>query len=132
MYAPACSLCAPLCISLGEQVSFQVAAKTKARAGLLKDYVSDSFPKEEVERVLDSIADANNYIAFNVAPVERYEVKREMRRERGSTLCCGETGGKWRSERKRERGGGIESLQCVCRQRQGQDRQREEIERGGG
>ncbi|CAM9380569.1 unnamed protein product, partial [Ectocarpus sp. 8 AP-2014] len=39
--------------------------------GLLKDYVSDSFPKEEVERVLDSIADANNYIAFNVAPVER-------------------------------------------------------------
>ncbi|CAB1120350.1 unnamed protein product [Ectocarpus sp. CCAP 1310/34] len=53
------------------EVSFQVAAKNKARAGLLKDYVSDSFPKEEVERVLDSIADANNYIAFNVAPVER-------------------------------------------------------------
>ncbi|CAM9519721.1 unnamed protein product [Ectocarpus sp. 12 AP-2014] len=53
------------------EVSFQVAAKNKARAGLLKDFVSDSFPKEEVERVLDSIADANNYIAFNVAPVER-------------------------------------------------------------
>lgn len=49
----------------------QVAAKNKARAELLNEYVSDSFPREEVERVLDSIADANNYIAFNVAPVER-------------------------------------------------------------
>lgn len=48
-----------------------MVAKNKARAELLKEYVSDSFSKEEVERVLDSIADANNYIAFNVAPVER-------------------------------------------------------------
>lgn len=46
--------------------------KREARAGLLKDYSSDLFPKKEVERVLDSIADANNYIAFNVAPVERW------------------------------------------------------------
>ena len=53
------------------QVDDQVAAKIKARAELLTEYVSDSFPKAEVERVLDSIADANNYIAFNVAPVER-------------------------------------------------------------
>lgn len=48
-----------------------MAAKSKARAELLKEYVSASFSMEEVERVLDSIADANNYIAFNVAPVER-------------------------------------------------------------
>lgn len=53
------------------QVDDQVAAKNRARADLLKEYVSDSFSKGEVERVLDSIADANNYIAFNVAPVER-------------------------------------------------------------
>lgn len=45
--------------------------KTKARAALLKDYASEIFLKRDIERVLDSIADANNYIAFNVAPVER-------------------------------------------------------------
>lgn len=38
----------------------------------MQDYVSSSFSCEDVERVVDSIADANNYIAFNVAPVERY------------------------------------------------------------
>ncbi|CAM9195762.1 unnamed protein product [Scytosiphon promiscuus] len=53
------------------EVDQQVAVKREARAGLLKEYSSDLFPKKEVERVLDSIADANNYIAFNVAPVER-------------------------------------------------------------
>ena len=53
------------------QVDDQVAAKNKARAELLTEYVSDSFLKEDVERVLDSIADANNYISFNVAPVTR-------------------------------------------------------------
>lgn len=53
------------------QVRQQVAAKSEARAGLLQDYVSATFSEEDVGRVLDSIADANNYITFNVAPVER-------------------------------------------------------------
>lgn len=53
------------------QVREKVASKVEARKQLLRKYVSDTFSKEDVERVLDSIADANNYIAFNVAPVER-------------------------------------------------------------
>lgn len=53
------------------EVQRQVAAKSEARAGLLRDFVSPSLSREDVERALDSIADANNYIAFNVAPVER-------------------------------------------------------------
>lgn len=53
------------------QIQRQVAAKSEARAGLLRDFVSPSLSREDVERALDSIADANNYIAFNVAPVER-------------------------------------------------------------
>lgn len=48
-----------------------MASKVEARAQLLRKYVSDTFTKEDVKRALDSIADANNYIAFNVAPVER-------------------------------------------------------------
>lgn len=55
------------------QIRDKVASKTQARAGLLRDYASNTFSTEDVERVLDSIADANNYIAFNVAPVERWE-----------------------------------------------------------
>ena len=54
-----------------DQVQRQVTAKSEARAGLLRDFVSSTFSEEGVERVLDSIADANNYIAFNVAPVDR-------------------------------------------------------------
>lgn len=53
------------------QVQRQVAAKSEARAGLLRDFVSPTLSGKDVERALDSIADANNYIAFNVAPVER-------------------------------------------------------------
>lgn len=53
------------------QVQKQVAAKREARAGLVRDFVSPTFSETDVERALDSIADANNYIAFNVAPVER-------------------------------------------------------------
>ncbi|CAM9487691.1 unnamed protein product [Sphacelaria rigidula] len=53
------------------EVREKVASKVEARKQLLRKYVSDTFSKEDVERVLDSIADANNYIAFNVAPVER-------------------------------------------------------------
>lgn len=53
------------------QVQKQVAAKSEARAGLVRDFVSPTFSRVDVERALDSIADANNYIAFNVAPVER-------------------------------------------------------------
>ncbi|CAM9687403.1 unnamed protein product [Ascophyllum nodosum] len=53
------------------EVQQQMSAKVEARAGLLQDYVSGTFLREDVERVLDSIADANNYLAFNVSPVER-------------------------------------------------------------
>lgn len=56
---------------IDHQVRQQVAAKTEARAELMQEYGSDSFSHKDMERVLDSIADANNYIAFNVAPVER-------------------------------------------------------------
>lgn len=73
----ACCAAAPLRVVYSyntmhiRQVREKVASKVEARKQLLRKYVSDTFSREDVERALDSIADANNYIAFNVAPVER-------------------------------------------------------------
>lgn len=59
------------CLNVVCQIRNKIASKVEARAQLLRKHVSHTFSKEDVERALDSIADANNYIAFNVAPVER-------------------------------------------------------------
>lgn len=53
------------------QVRDKVQSKREARESLLQEYASETFSKGDIMRVLDSISDANNYIAFNVAPVER-------------------------------------------------------------
>ncbi|CAM9144198.1 unnamed protein product [Choristocarpus tenellus] len=54
-----------------EEVSQHISRKRSARMELIAQYSSDKFSKADVERALDSIADANNYLAFNVSPVER-------------------------------------------------------------
>ncbi|CAE7605390.1 unnamed protein product, partial [Symbiodinium microadriaticum] len=50
-------------INLGEQ-------KRTAAASLIANYSSDHISAEEIQRVLDSIADNNSYLSFNVKPVE--------------------------------------------------------------
>lgn len=54
-----------------DQIAADIAIKRMAAAELREDYHNSALSREDIQRVLDSIADSNNYLSFNVVPVKR-------------------------------------------------------------
>jgi hypothetical protein len=54
-----------------EEVAADVLMKRMAAEELKQRYASPRLPAEEIQRVLDSLADLSNYLNFNVTPVRR-------------------------------------------------------------
>jgi len=54
-----------------EQIAADVATKQMAAKELKEEYGKGDLSPDDVQRVVDSIADSNNYLTFNVGPVRR-------------------------------------------------------------
>lgn len=54
-----------------EQVALDVQMKQMAAAQLQQRFARPNLTNDDIQRVLDSVADSNNYLNFNVGPVRR-------------------------------------------------------------